>query len=63
MGDPAEGQLSVALGYRASGNASCPVPVTISGKLDMSQLSPADVDESLAVKKPDEPWRNNRLLR
>ncbi len=63
LGDQAEGQLSVALAYRNSGNASCPAPVSISGKVHVSQLVPSEVDESLAIRKPDQPWRNNRLLR
>ena len=57
LGDPAEGQLGVALGYRANGNSSCPVQVSMA-KPAGAQIAPGEFDTSLAVKKPVQPWRS-----
>lgn len=62
LGDSAEGQLAVALGYRANGNTSCPVQVSMV-KPSIARLAPNEVDQSLALKKPDQPWRSIRILR
>ncbi len=62
LGDPAEGQLGVALAYRANGNTSCPVQVSMV-KPGSARIAPGEFDASLAVKKPEQPWRNIRILR
>ena len=62
LGDMAEGQLSVALGYRSGGNTSCPVQVSMA-KPSSSKLVPGEVDESLVLRKPDQPWKSIRILR
>ena len=63
LGDQAEGQLSVALAYRAGDNTSCPAPPSSLSKSIVPLSAPENVDESLAIKKPDEPWRSIRILR
>jgi carboxyl-terminal processing protease len=54
LGDPAEGQLSAALGYLADGR--CPAPVAASAR----EGARAAVGDGLVHKSP---WRENRILR
>ena len=60
LGDPAEGRLAAALGYRTS--SSCPAPSGFAAPPAVSGVHAQAVPEtsSLATKPP---WRENRLLR
>jgi hypothetical protein len=54
LGDPAEGRLSAALGYRLGGAASCPAPPAVSS-------APRAGATSAIVHLA--PWRENRIMR
>jgi hypothetical protein len=62
LGDPAEGQFGVSLGYLATG--SCPVQPN-AGRVRVqsagAELTPAE--EAQVLRVPQEPWRTNRILR
>ena len=59
LGDPAEGRLAAALGYRA--NATCPAPSGFGPSL-LSGVR-ADVLPAAGAVDAKPPWRENRLLR
>jgi len=54
LGDPLEGRLNAALGYRPGGAASCPAPPAVSS-------APRAVTTREVVHLA--PWRENRILR
>ena len=55
LGDPAEGRLAAAVGYRA--NLTCP-PATFAPARQMTAFAP-DAGDGLVVTSP---WRQNRIL-
>jgi hypothetical protein len=62
LGDQAEEQLRVALAYRESGACTAILPFAASG--DRKQAAGAGSGEGgAALVPPDQPWRNNRMLR
>ncbi len=61
LGDPAEGQLGVGLGYLATG--SCPVQPNagrVRAQASTGERSPTE--EAQVLRAPLEPWRSNRIL-
>jgi hypothetical protein len=61
LGDPAEGRLAAALGYRMS--SSCPAPSGFAPPSLKSSVRSAvvpEAEDSLMIKSP---WRENRMLR
>jgi carboxyl-terminal processing protease len=61
LGDPAEGQLAVGLGYLVTG--VCPVQPSagrVRAQSASADLSPAE--QSRVLRVPREPWRSNRIL-
>jgi hypothetical protein len=55
LGDPAEGRLAAALGYRA--NSTCP-PASFAAATQMT-AAPPDAADGLVMQSP---WRQNRIL-
>lgn len=61
LGDPAEGQLAVGLGYLVTG--VCPVqPSSSRVRAQSATADRSAVEEAGILRAPPEPWRSNRIL-
>jgi len=56
LGDTLEERLRVAMAYRQSGNTLC------TGTAPLLQADGPTIAGGLAIKAPEEPWRDNRIL-